>query len=149
MVGATLLLAWSVTTAAQQQAPAHDGVWWRQQSSAFKAGYMLGFMEGHQAGVHALVASVHGDAETVQFYDKQTRLYADVTNGQLVAGMDTVYRDFRNLTIPVSQALFVVLRSLRGQLTDREAEDFLRFMRWEQAGEQGPPPPLTTTGVDR
>jgi hypothetical protein len=149
VLGATVLLAWCVAVAGQQQVqPRHDGAFWRQQSREWKMGYMLGFMEGHREGVYAMRASYRPDASTREWYQRQTRLYADVTNMQLVSGMDAVYMDFRNLTIPLSDAMFVVLRSLRGKLTSREAEEFLQFMRWEQH-KQGPPPRLSTTGADR
>lgn len=63
----------------------------------------------------------------------QNRAFANLTAGQLVAGCDKMYSDYRNLRMELSGAVLGMLRSIES-MSDDEIEKSLQNMRKAAAG---------------
>jgi hypothetical protein len=123
-----------------------DGNWWKQLPPGMKAAYTTGFLDGvthSQLLVTAAVLAASIDPKTDKvdanragvtqvvgssFDNAIKRTLNNVTSGQLVAGLDKIYSDYRNYRIDLNGAMIVVLRSMDG-ITDAEIETLLQNFR--------------------
>ena len=103
------------------QSNRRDGTWWRGLSHDHKSAYVLGLLDGQHLGLNLAVEGletqdrVRGIATLEAAYDSSfDRYLKDVTNGQLVDGLDAFYGDARNRTIPVINSIWVVLNRIDG-----------------------------------
>ena len=120
------LLLWSPELALASE---RDGNWWGQLNADRKKSYVLGMMDGISS---AQVAALHTGMENVQgmerFHEFMARMLGDVTNDQLVAGLDQVYRDYRNRHLLSHDVFWVAAMELKGA-TPREVETMLAKLR--------------------
>jgi hypothetical protein len=124
----------------------HDGNWWNSLPRTQKLAYTAGFLDG-QTYAHSMLSfavlnamvdpktkkidpgriatakDVEGNAD-----DQNKRDFEHVTVGQLVAGLDKVYADYRNLRIDVFDAMVPVVRGIGG-MPDDEIEKLLQNKR--------------------
>ena len=115
-------------TNAEQVQSAHNGFWWLNESSGFKTGYCLGYIEGahstsfiwQSAATHISKQEIHSANETSQFNN--------IKVGQLSDGLDAFYVDFRNKSIHVEDAIGYVRGQLRGW-SEQELSSDLQQMR--------------------
>jgi hypothetical protein len=85
--------------------PVHNGIWWKEKSSIFKEAFLGGYKAGE---LHAT-----GHATDV----------ARFPVSELSDGVDTFYKDFRNRSIVVDDALNYIEDELRGMPDDKLATE--------------------------
>jgi len=133
LLAVLLSLAIGVTSGAK--AADENGDWWNSLTKTQKAVFMDGFLDGIIYGYKLLDGAlllVHpkydrdyarpvSDAEKLA-HRQLDRDFGNRTWGQYVAGLDTIYADYRNTTITVSEAIIVVARSLDGTSDDEIAK---------------------------
>jgi hypothetical protein len=129
-----------------------DGNWWNRLPESQKVVYVIGFLDGQSyaelifqgAGLYGM-----GDPKTGQYDDKRASTVKDVAKyfsdvmkrdcanvpaGQLEAGLDKIYSDYRNMRIEVWHAMIVVTRSIGG-MSDDEIAKLLENKRKAAASE--------------
>jgi len=101
---------------------ATDGSTWHGYSKEFKVAYVAGYISGMDTAQMDLtfgclrIGSRNGDAAL-----KTCLEYADdfdftvIKPDQLLSGMDTFYKDFRNLQVPIYMAMRLVRDEVRGR----------------------------------
>ena len=118
------------------QAAGRDGNTWGQLNASEKLNYVAGFFDGVEYGqvtyTGALLTAM-ADPKNGKFDAKRAEVakaagaqanqrlekdFGGVTAGQLVAGLDKVYADYRNTRIGLGDALTVVIRSINGASDD-------------------------------
>lgn len=57
-----------------------------------------------------------------------THTISDITIGQILAGLDLLYKDFRNVNIAIPDAIYVVKKQIEG-LSDEDTEKILLYLR--------------------
>jgi hypothetical protein len=114
----------------------HDGSWWTQQTAGFRLFYIMGFLDGMALGssfsIPDKAAQTDGaplDARRV-YKERTERYFSKLTIGELSDGLDTFYRDVRNRSILLSDAIDVVVRSIKGE----DVEKLLQAKRSSAAG---------------
>lgn len=123
-----------------------DGNWWNSLDQQSKLMYVAGIFDGQAysqmvytgALLHAMADPRTGkfDADratvakqaSVLATERLSRDLNNVTAGQLAGGLDKTYGDYRNLRIPATDALIVVIRSINGA-SDEEVTKLLETKR--------------------
>jgi hypothetical protein len=148
-----LLLVLTIVVPAR--AERHDGNWWRslektsiedadlrtEMARIVKTTYLVGFADGMDLGHLFTVLGSPSDKEEVrkQAFEAGGRSYqhhedrhhmVTITNQQLADGLDSFYLDYRNRSILVYKAIFVVSLSIAGD-PDKEADDIIKNLRQE------------------
>jgi hypothetical protein len=99
-----------------------DGNWWRTLTVSEKATYMLGFFDGMPLGnrfsywdfAHTKEKDACS-ADAVESFKTFTDKYVrNVTNEQIADGLNTFYADYRNRSILIHDAVWLVLNSIAG-----------------------------------
>ncbi len=122
-----VLLALGSATAFSQDSDRRDGNWWRSQSRPAQVNYMVGFFDGMELGHRFSYWSFANDrkagesmkrvsASYVEYIDKY---FNNPTSGQLVDGLDVFYADFRNRSILVHNAVWIVVNQVAGETQGR------------------------------
>jgi hypothetical protein len=104
-----------------------DGNWWRDQSQLMKVSYMLGFFDGMDLGKDFSYwgmlpgngklppASANPITQVFHSYDELvSKFMSHVTSLQISDGLDTFYGDYRNRTISIHSAVWIVLNTIAG-----------------------------------
>lgn len=101
-----------------------DGNWWQTQAALERLEYVVGFLDGMDLGRDFSVwkystskapADIDTAAKTYGSYDEFSKQYLhNVTVGQIVAGLDTFYADYRNRRIQTRAAVWLVLQGIAG-----------------------------------
>lgn len=123
-----------------------DGRWWRKLNENEKLTYVIGFFDGMSYATMILTKEslkAMADPKSGKFSAaraepiKQASIATiqslkekqdNVTAGQAVDGLDTTYADYRNQGIPVTEALHIVLLSIKGG-SDSEVARLLEMSR--------------------
>jgi len=89
--------------------PIHNGLWWQNKSGLFRDGFITGYKSGsmHQAG-HPLDLNQFPAIE-------------------LIDGVDSFYKDFRNRNILVDDALTYVQDQLKGVSDEKLNAELLKM----------------------
>ena len=121
-----------------QQQDVLDGSAWQRYSQQFKGGYITGYIEAMgNAQVSSAGACMRIDspkdknagASKACISNAQSFNFDSITIGQLLNGMETFYRDFRNLQVPLTMAMRLVRDEIRG----RSEEDVQKeLVSWRQ-----------------
>ena len=100
-----------------------DGNWWVAQSDVYKLTYVLGMFDGTTVGRDFAVRKFE-DKQNLNvttttmilnaFTETEQRLMSNVTVGQVVAGLDDFYKDYKNRKIESVYAVEVVLEGAAG-----------------------------------
>jgi hypothetical protein len=106
---ATPLLAQQHHSGPNSPAPVHNGPWWKEKSSIFKEAFIAGYKAGseHVAG-HLLDINKFPGSE-------------------LIPGLDSFYKDFRNSGILIDDALTYVEDQMRGIPDDKLNAELLKM----------------------
>ena len=104
-----------------------DGNWWTTKDTLSKLNYTTGFFDGMELGHNMSAwAFLKDKAEsqcvnlTIESYANYKSTYLNnVTNGQLVYGIDVFYSDYRNRRIRTDAAVWLVLNSIAGTPQDK------------------------------
>ena len=101
-----------------------DGNWWKDKTQNEKLDYMVGFFDGMELGHQfsywgMLKDSGNKEAPCISDMNKSygdygTKYFTNVTNYQLVDGLDSFYKDYRNRSIKVHDAVWLVVNSIAG-----------------------------------
>jgi hypothetical protein len=103
-----------------------DGNWWISQEQLAKYSYMVGFFDGMELGenfsIWGMMKTPTADpavGKAVSSYDQFSNKYlTNVTNGQVVQGLDEFYSDYRNRRIKVASGVWIVLNEISGKSKD-------------------------------
>jgi hypothetical protein len=114
----------------------HDGSWWTQQTAGFRLFYIMGFLDGMALGNAFSLPDKAAQADRspldarLVYKERTDRYFSKVTIGELSDGLDTFYRDVRNRSILLPDAIDVVVRSISGE----DVEKLLQAKRSLAAG---------------
>lgn len=113
-----LLLASALSSA---QDTRRDGNWWNQQPLVARAIYLIGFGDGLELGknfsVWDLVDSKNTSCATKamqSFEQNKLRFLSHVKTDQVADGVTAFYSDYRNRSILIHEAVWIVLNSIAG-----------------------------------
>ena len=105
-----------------------DGNWWLVQEKYLQTAYVIGFFDGMDLGnnlsywkyTKGTVEQQACSAQAVDSYSEYSRKYfGNVTAGQLSAGLESFYADYRNRRILVSAAVWLVANGIVGMPDDK------------------------------
>ena len=117
-----LLLALPICLHAQRER--RDGNWWNGESRDGKLSYITGFFDGmelgHEFSYWGMKTTDKGPSscmgDTVASYEEYgNKFFSNVTNSQLVDGVDNFYKDYRNRSIRVHDAVWLAVNSIAGK----------------------------------
>lgn len=135
------LLALSVLMslpAASEDDPRRDGNWWQGIGASQKLSYVVGFFDGMQLG-HLFsywgTADKAGKTDATlavgvigSFSKMNDQYFKNVTNGQITEGLDKFYADYRNRSIAVYNAVWIVANMISGK-SDAEMQTMVESYR--------------------
>jgi len=108
-----------------------DGNWWNPHSLDSKHSYIVGFFDGTNLGFDFSVWNILDNENesdclnsVVESYTFYFENYSkNVTNTQLADGLDVFFSDYRNRSILIKDAVWIVLNTIAG--TSQENIDIL------------------------
>lgn len=116
-----LVIVAAIAHSAAAQELEMNGVRWNRFNEDMKLGYALGFLQGTSFANDLIVVgfvSVGSDATTVfkaqKLYGDYMRKHFEITVGQVVEGLDSFYKDYRNTNINMNRAVWVVAHAVTG-----------------------------------
>ena len=121
-----------------QTSSERDGNWWREQSKDFKYAYVVGIFDGLEVGYDFSYLDFGESPEDkaclskveASFNKHRVRYLKNVTNGQVVDGLNELYSDYKNRRIKIRAAFFLVLQSIAG-LSKDELQKEIELQRRE------------------
>ncbi len=136
---ATGILWFTLTSAEPQSSKRTDGNWWRSQDRSVRIAYVAGFFDGMELGKNFSYWKFAKDQragectlEVNDSYNEFTaRYFSNVTNVQISDGLDSFYSDYRNRSIPVHSAVWLVVNEIAGtprEEIDSMTENFRRLL---------------------
>jgi len=104
-----------------------DGNWWRAQPETIKVGYMVGFLDGEHLGNEFASWDFMDDPRSEPCLKKvlistlrfEKQYLQNVKVGQLTDGLDDFYADYKNRSISVDNAVWLVLNGIAGTPKDK------------------------------
>jgi hypothetical protein len=141
-----IFLACLTFAALAHAAEDRDGDWWNHLPELQKATYVVGFFDGQRYalglfdGATLLAAGPVYDPDNLRVLSKPARIvteeikrdFGSVSAGQLVAGLNKIFADYRNTRIAVKDAMIIVVRSMGG-MSDDEITKLIEQKRKEAA----------------
>lgn len=97
-----------------------DGNYWNTRVRSSKLDYVIGFFDGTQLGEQfSYWGLVKSDSKCMGKVFESERTFGSkylsgVTASQLADGLDNFYGDFKNRSIPISSAVWIVLNEIAG-----------------------------------
>jgi hypothetical protein len=103
-----------------------DGNWWNNLDNNSKYDYIVGFFDGMDLGnlfSYWGISDIdkHDDcvSSIIESYNEYSRIYfKNVSNIQLVDGLNEFYSDYRNRKIKIAGAIWLVVNSISGKPND-------------------------------
>lgn len=112
-----------------------DGNWWTNLDKSSKSIYVTGFFDGMELGHNFsywgnMQESERSSASSaVKSYHEYSKKYlSNVTNIQIVDGLNVFYSDFRNRKIQIFNAIWLVVQQIAG-VPDEEMQKMLESWR--------------------
>jgi len=135
-----LLVFFGVIISANAIGSGRDGAWWSTLDTTQKAFYIVGMTDGVMLGLSALTMNCYTEnykskPDTSECISGYTADFAPGFNklgftrrepANLIIGINTIYSDYRNVNIPVSNVLVHVLRGMNG---DADLDEVLESLR--------------------
>jgi hypothetical protein len=111
----------------------HDGHTWLSLSRELKISYIQGLIDGSALGVMLAKENMaENDAcqsKLIPAYTKAFQnLLAEVSPSQIADGVDTVFKDYRNRSLLMTDAVYVTLRTISGT-SPEDIEKLLQVVR--------------------
>jgi hypothetical protein len=111
----------------------HDGHLWGALPRDFKVSHMQGLIHGSAIGVEftreGLAANDPCRDKLLPSFAKTAQgLLAEVSPEQIVDGVDTIFKDYRNRSLLITDAVYVALRAIGG-LSPENVEKLLQSVR--------------------
>ena len=127
-----LLFATTLPVLGQSASEANNGYWWQSLDDSMKVGYVIGFVEGSEtaSSVWKMYNNITGKKMPSSATNPagEQEDFSDIRFGQYEAGIDAFYKDFRNMSIHVADAMPYVRDQIKGE--DRKSLDLeLNLMR--------------------
>lgn len=127
----------SICPAQEDGVRIRDGNWWNQQDQVAQTIYVIGFFDGVSLGnKFSMWRSMKGStpnfcasAAMASFAHYNDKFLTRVAASQLSDGLTVFYKDFRNRSIEISNAVWIVLNEIAGEPrehTDKMTENFRR-----------------------
>lgn len=101
-----------------------DGNWWKDLTRSGKLDYMVGFFDGMDLGRDFSYWGMTKDlgdkppacagTAVASFGDMMSKYFTNPTNEQIADGLDTFYKDYRNRSVKVHDAVWLVVNSIAG-----------------------------------
>jgi hypothetical protein len=98
-----------------------DGNWWRVQGESVRADYMGGFYDGMNLGYYFSYSSIVKNnkadpcrRKVAESFHEHLSKFKNVKSLQVVDGLNSFYGDFRNRSILVTDAVWLVVNSIVG-----------------------------------
>jgi len=118
-----------------------DGNWWREQGRNNHFSYVVGFFDGMDLGHKFSYWKFIGNKKTATCFGPVTKSYEEycskyfnhVTNVQIVDGLDSFYEDYKNRSIQVCDAVWLVVNGIAG--TPQEKLDKM-IENWRRSAAQ-------------
>jgi hypothetical protein len=114
------LLVISICASAQAN-HRRDGNWWNGENQSEKLNYMVGFFDGMELGHKFSYWELADTKKTAcmleaskAYNDYSDKFFTHVTNDQLADGLDAFYKDYRNRSIRVHDAVWIVVNNIAG-----------------------------------
>jgi hypothetical protein len=125
----------------QAQAERRDGNWWVGETLDVKLNYAVGFFDGMKLGYNFSYWGMTKESDkkvmtpcmsdvNKSFSDYSDKYFSNVTNDQLVDGLDNFYKDYRNRKIKVPDAVWLVVNSISGK---PQSEMDKMIEKWRQS----------------
>jgi hypothetical protein len=118
----TLLMLLTAPFARNQQTTRRDGNWWVNEDRASKLNYVTGFFDGMDLGNRFSYWGLQDDPKGVvagrvmgAYTTFSQKYLSEVTNYQLVDGLDKFYSDYRNRRIDTMGAVWLVVNEISGK----------------------------------
>jgi hypothetical protein len=118
------LLSCTATSPAEQTR--RDGNWWVTRTDLAKASHVVGMFDGVELGRYFVMRNIRSQADADKlneafnsFMNNRQQLLSNVTVGQVQAGLDDFYQDYKNRKIYCSDAVEVVLEGSAGMPKDQ------------------------------
>ena len=102
-----------------------DGNWWMGIQQIGKVHYMIGLFDGSVLGGQFAYwdyagakdpASQAATQKALSSFQKYSEKYmVNVTSGQLVDGVDAFYSDYKNRSIRIQDAAWIILKGIAGE----------------------------------
>jgi hypothetical protein len=120
VVAVLTLLVLPVYAHAQEER--RDGNWWVGETPNTKLNYAVGFFDGMELGHDFSYWGIVKDPKKekclvdvrTSFDDSSAKFFSHVSNYQLVDGLDTFYKDYRNRKIRAPDAVWIVVNEIAG-----------------------------------
>jgi hypothetical protein len=111
----------------------HDGHFWEILSNELKVSYIQGVIDGSILGMQmvreGLPTNDPSRDKIVPGYRKTAqKLLVDVSPAQIAEGVDTVFKDYRNRSLLMTDAVYVTLKSISG-MSPQDIETLLQAVR--------------------
>ena len=136
------ILLWVVAaiTSTSTIAAGRDGAWWLQLSATEKVFYVVGLTDGVTVGLSTITLNCYAEddswkEDTAKCISEYGTAFSHGFNrigynrqdpANIVAGIDALYSDYKNINIPVSNAMTQVLRGMNGESNLEETLEKLR-----------------------
>lgn len=99
-----------------------DGNWWNIQDQSARASYIVGFFDGMILGQRFSYWSffknkkMNACSEKVldSYNEYNSKYFNNVTNVQIVDGLNSFYADYRNRKIKIADAVWLVVNGIAG-----------------------------------
>jgi hypothetical protein len=127
-----LIFTFSAPNAAWAQ-ERHDGHLWETLSRELKVSYMQGLIDGSVMGAQMVKEGIPQNSscrdEIMDGYRKTFQKFlAEVSAAQIADGVDTVFKDYRNRSLLITDAVYVALRAIGG-MPQEDIEKLLQAVR--------------------
>jgi len=110
------VLFFSACCFGQQRDDVLRGAAWQSYSEQFKGGYITGYISAMgYASVTTCMSIKDAEAHKACFSHAQDYDFDSITVGQLLNGINTFYKDFRNFQVPLTMAMSLVRDEIRGR----------------------------------
>ncbi|MGA9966505.1 MAG: hypothetical protein WBQ10_15000 [Terriglobales bacterium] len=121
-----LILLSVLSVYVQAQAERRDGNWWVGETPNVKLNYAVGFFDGMKLDYNFSYWGMTKESDkkamtpcmsevNKSYSDYSAKYFSDVTNDQLVDGLDNFYKDYRNRRIKVPDAVWLVVNGIAGK----------------------------------
>jgi hypothetical protein len=122
-----------------------DGNDWLKYSEGMKTGFIMGLSEGATAtsnlavGFIALITKGAEESQKLQskltdrFYKLKESIYGvnvyEAQRGQIISGVDELYKDYANLHIPIFAIATLVAKRIKGEINEENVGEYLKELR--------------------
>ena len=104
-----------------QESNRRDGTWWRGLSVSDRLLFVVGFMDGMDLGgdfsywgMSSASSKACAGAASESYGEMVNKYFANTTSGQLADGLTDFYEDYRNRSILIHGAAWLVVQGIAG-----------------------------------